>query len=232
MKEKIPMQQHELLMLSVKLGYDFKDISLLEHALSHRSFGKNNNERLEFLGDAALNFIIASVLYQLFPFAKEGDLSRLRASLVKGEALATIATQFDLGRYLRLGLGEQRSGGASRSSIQSDAVEAIIGAIYLDSDFKTCEAVILQWYDSMLDTIKTPQELKDPKTRLQEYLQAKKFPLPKYDILETSGEAHNQVFYIECKVDGLSYKSLGVGSSRRKAEQDAAQKYYEQLHDE
>lgn len=226
------MSKSDLLMLTAKLGYEFKNISLMEHALSHRSFGKNNNERLEFLGDAALNFTIAAALYQLFPDAKEGDLSRLRASLVKGEALAAIAAHFDLGKYLRLGIGEQRSGGSNRASIQADALEAIIGAIYLDSDFITCEAVILQWYEAMLDSMKTPQELKDPKTRLQEYLQARKFPLPKYDILETRGEAHSQIFHIECKVEGLDYKTVGIGSSRRKAEQDAAQKYYEQLKNE
>lgn len=223
------MIKPELQALSTKLGYTFQNITLLELALCHRSLGKENNERLEFLGDAALNFIVATVLYQHFPEAKEGDLSRLRASLVKAESLAILATHFDLSQYLRLGHGEQRSGGASRSSIQSDAIEAIIGAIYLDSDFNTCQRVVLQWYNDMLLTLKTPQELKDPKTRLQEYLQGKKMPLPMYEISETMGEAHTQVFYIKCTVAGLPFTSIGVGSSRRRAEQDAAQKFFEVL---
>lgn len=223
------MAKPELLALSSKLGYTFQDIRLLELALCHRSLGKENNERLEYLGDAALNFIVAAALYQHFPNAKEGDLSRLRASLVKADALATLATHFDLSQYLRLGHGEQRSGGANRASIQSDAIEAIIGAIYLDSDFNTCQSVVLQWYNDMLNTLKTPQELKDPKTRLQEYLQGKKLPLPIYDISEMMGEAHTQIFHVKCSVAGLKFTSIGVGSSRRRAEQDAAQKYFEML---
>lgn len=219
------MPNNELQALSNKLGYEFKDISLLERALCHRSHGRDNNERLEFLGDAALNFIIAKALYNDFPNAQEGDLSRLRASLVKSDALTTLAIKFDLANYLRLGHGEQRSGGANRSSIQSDAVEAIIGAIYLDGDFNVCQTVVLQWYNEMLNTIKTPQELKDPKTRLQEYVQGKKLPLPIYEILETSGEAHNQIFRIECKVSGSSFTSIGTGFSRRKAEQNAAENF-------
>lgn len=169
------MPTNELQALANKLGYEFKDTSLLELALCHRSHGKDNNERLEFLGDAALNLIISIALYNYFSQCTRGyDLSRLRASLVKSEALTTLAIKFDLANYLRLGHGEQRSGGANRSSgIQSDAVEAIIGAIYLDSDLNVCQTVVLQWYNEMLNTIKTPQELKDPKTRLQEYVQGR-----------------------------------------------------------
>jgi len=223
----------DLLELSNKLNYHFCDKVLLERALCHRSLGKNNNERLEFLGDAAVNFIVGEMLFEHFPKAKEGELSRLRASLVKGETLAELARDFQLNEFLKLGHGEQRSGGSKRESILADAMEAIIGAIYLDSDFQTCQKVVLDWYSSRLAAMKVPNglsnELKDPKTLLQEYLQARKFPLPDYDILETKGAAHNQVFRIRCKVNGLALTAEGKGTTRRKAEQAAAQHYMELL---
>lgn len=224
---------NELAKLSKILGYTFLNNDLLERALCHRSLGRKNNERLEFLGDAAVNFIIGETLFRRFPQAKEGELSRLRASLVKGETLAELARQFEMSEFLKLGVGEQRSGGSTRESILADAMEAIIGAIYLDSGFEVCQRVVLKWYEPRLEMLQSsnelPNELKDPKTRLQEYLQARKFPLPSYDIVKTKGEAHKQTFHIECKVIGLTHKTIGIGSSRRKAEQEAAQHYIELL---
>lgn len=214
----------KLTILMRKLQYEFKNMSLLEAALTHRSLRGQNNERLEFLGDALLNFVIAEGLYLLFNLAEEGELSRLRASLVKGETLAEISQEFNLGDFLRLGPGELKSGGFSRKSILADALEAIIGAIYLDSNFENCRERILSWFDSRMKGIHLSGE-KDPKTRLQEYLQARHLPLPIYEILEIKGQAHAQVFHMECRVKGLSFVSNSVGPSRRKAEQLAAEKY-------
>lgn len=207
-----------------KLNYTFKKTELLQSALTHRSVRGENNERLEFLGDSLLNFIIADRLYGIFLSAKEGDLSRLRAALVKGETLAEIAQELKLGDYLRLGPGELKSGGFTRKSILADAFEAIIGAIYLDTDFETCREKVLHWFDSRIKEIHLAIE-KDPKTRLQEYLQAKHLALPKYKILTIEGEAHAQLFHIECRVPGLDFVTSSIASTRRKAEQLAAEKY-------
>lgn len=215
--------------LTQKLGYTFKDQSLLEAALSHRSIGNQNYERLEFLGDAILNFVIAAELFGRYPKAREGELSRLRANLVNGETLAILAKEFKVGECLRLGVGELKSGGFQRQSILADAMEAIIGAIYLDADLKTCQQQIKNWFTSRLDNITNFSVLKDSKTQLQEYLQAQKLPLPEYKILTIEGEAHAQTFNIECRVSGLSHVTAGTGSSRRKAEQQAAQKLLEYL---
>lgn len=220
MKEKLEK-------FSQKLGYAFKNILLLEAALSHRSIGNQNNERLEFLGDSILNFVIAAELFNRYPKAREGELSRLRANLVNGEALAVLAHEFKVGDYLRLGAGELKSGGFRRQSILADAMEAIIGAIYLDTDLETCRQHILQWYAPLLEKVPTLNALKDPKTQLQEYLQAHKLPLPAYEILKIEGEAHAQTFYVECSVSGLSQITSGVGNNRRKAEQEAAKKLLE-----
>ena len=217
--------------LSQKLGYTFKDQSLLEAALSHRSIGNQNYERLEFLGDSILNFVIAAELFFRYPKAKEGELSRLRANLVNGETLAILAREYKIGDYLRLGIGELKSGGFQRQSILADAMEAIIGAIYLDSDVITCQRQIQNWFASRLDNITSLSVLKDSKTQLQEYLQAQKLSLPEYKILSIEGEAHAQTFHIECRVTGLDYTTAGIGSSRRKAEQQAAQKLLEYLKD-
>jgi ribonuclease-3 len=214
--------------LMQKLQYQFKDISLLKAALTHRSVRGENNERLEFLGDSLLNFIIGEQLYRTFPQAKEGDLSRLRASLVKGETLAEIAQEFELGDFLRLGPGELKSGGFARKSILADAFEAIIGAIYLDSNFESCRERVLDWFAERVKAIHLSLQ-KDPKTRLQEYLQAQHLPLPRYEILTIEGEAHAQIFHIECKVSGLSFVTSSVGPSRRKAEQYAAEKFLDLL---
>lgn len=205
------------------LGYSFRDESLLLLALTHRSFGGGNNERLEFLGDSIVNMVIAEYLYHHFPAAREGQLSRLRARLVKGVTLAELAREFELGEYLRLGSGELKSGGFRRDSILADALESVIGAIYLDSDFATCRGQILSWFDSRLQHLTLRDTNKDPKTRLQEYLQSRQQPLPRYEVIDVEGEAHAQTFYVECHVAIPEGKTRGQGSSRRVAEQQAAE---------
>lgn len=204
------------------LGYEFSEETSLELALTHRSCGSKNNERLEFLGDSLLNCMIAEALFQQFPKAKEGQLSRLRARLVKGVTLAEIAREKDLGDYLRLGGGELKSGGFNRDSILADAVEAIIGAIYLDSDFATCRERVLSWYRSRLDNLSLDDTHKDAKTRLQEFLQSRRSSLPVYNLTKVEGESHEQTFYIECEAEMLKSCTSGKGSSRRIAEQKAA----------
>ena len=210
--------------LHQRLGYKFADAGLIESALTHRSAGGNNNERLEFLGDAMLNFIIAAELYRRFPKATEGELSRLRASLVKQDTLASLARQIQLGEFLTLGGGELKSGGRGRDSILADALEAIFGAVYLDSGLDACRNLVTRLYADLLSTLPTATELKDPKTQLQEYLQSRKLPLPVYQLIEVYGEAHAQTFRIECRVAGLAEAAQGTGHSRRQAEQDAARK--------
>ncbi len=206
-----------------RLGYVFSDISLFELALTHRSCGARNNERLEFLGDSILNFVIGDALFSQFPTAKEGQLSRLRAQMVKGETLAEIAREFDVGPCLNLGEGEMKSGGFRRDSILADTVEAIIGAIHLDSDFSTARERTLVWYQSRLSELALETHRKDPKTALQELLQAKKLPLPDYTVLETLGEAHAQQFTVECRCKLLKTPTTATASSRRTAEKNAAQ---------
>ena len=214
--------------LCLALDYRFRDPELLETALTHRSSAGNaNNERLEFLGDALLNCIIAVAVYERYPQASEGDLSRLRASLVKGDTLAGIASELELGAHLHLGGGEMKSGGHRRHSILADALEAVLGAVFLDSDFATCRQLILRLYEPRLAALPPVTELKDPKTRLQEMLQARQRPLPVYQVLAVSGEPHVQRFTIECTVEGLS--TVAEGGSRRKAEQAAARKMLEQV---
>mgnify|MGYP000638297460 CR=1 FL=1 len=208
--------------LSKKLGYTFNNTDLLLQALTHRSAKGTHNERLEFLGDSILGFVIAEVLYQQFPSHDEGDLTRMRSSLVRGVTLAEIGRGFNLGEYLILGPGELKSGGHRRDSILEDAVEAIIGAVYLDSDNDTAKALVLSWFADRLEIIKPGNEQKDPKTRLQEYLQAKQLPLPKYDVLSIEGSAHEQLFKVSCKVTDLKNSIVGQGGSRRIAEQEAA----------
>ena len=208
----------EIEILCEKLNYRFKNHELLEDALSHRSFrGNKNNERLEYLGDAVLNFVIAAALFRQNIKAREGELSRLRANLVRGETLTDLAQEFELGKYLRLGAGELKTGGAQRKSILADGMEAVVGAIYLDGGFQVCETCILRWYANRLENVETIPELKDPKTRLQEYLQAKKLALPVYTILALEGPAHQQSFKVECHLHGLPNKAIGIGSSRRRA---------------
>ena len=213
---------NKLIQLSDKLGYTFYDLSLLELALSHRSIGKTNNERLEFLGDSIVGYVIAEELYQRFSKDSEGNLSRYRSLLVKGDTLAGIARQFNVGQYLRLGGGELKSGGSRRTSILADAMEAIIGAITLDSDIEQARSCILLWYKERLDNIKT-LDLKDPKTRLQEYLQAQKYDLPQYKVISINGKEHAQIFQVDCLVKELDLRISAQGSSRRSAEQKGAE---------
>ena len=213
--------------LCADLGYDFQRPGLLEEALTHRSASPHNNERLEFLGDALLNLVMAEYLFQRYPQASEGELSRLRANLVRGEALAELARGLQLGEELRLGQGELRSGGPQRESILADALEAIFAAAYLDGGLGACRALILHLYRDSLEGLASAGELRDPKTRLQEYLQARQQPLPVYTVLEIRGEPHAQSFTVECAV--ADRRAVAVGSNRRKAEQDAARQVLEQL---
>lgn len=206
-----------------KLNYQFNNPKLLKQALTHRSYGDENNERLEFLGDSIVNFVIAQALYQQFPEATEGELSRLRAALVNRETLGNLGRHFDLGRHLFLGTGELKSGGSERESIISCAMESIIGAIYLDGGFDTTRDCIMSWYKLLLSQLTKASGHKDPKTTLQEYLQKKKLALPVYKIISTEGEAHQQIFKIRCVVAGVKSTVIGTGTSRRRAEQEAAE---------
>lgn len=205
------------------LTYPFQQENYLVTALTHRSAGTPNNERLEFLGDALLSCIIAQALFERFPNAREGELTRLRANLVKGDTLAQIAQHLELSNYLRLGGGELKTGGGQRTSILADALEAIIGAIYLDSDIKNCQRVVLHLWQDYLQSMSPQKICKDPKTRLQEYLQAKQQDLPIYRVLTIDGAPHAQHFEVECTVPGLTKpKFYGSGENRRRAEQSAA----------
>ena len=215
--------------LERKLGYQFKDAEFIHLALTHRSANSKHNERLEFLGDSILSFVIADELYHRFPKVNEGDMSRMRATLVRGHTLAELGREFGLGDYLKLGPGELKSGGFRRDSILADAVEAIIGAIYLDGDIEIVRGIILSWYRSRLDAIQPGVSQKDPKTRLQEFLQGRRKPLPLYTVTNIKGEAHNQEFTVECDVAGVDEPVIGKGTSRRKAEQAAAEIALEQL---
>jgi len=208
--------------LARSLEYAFRQPELLESALTHRSAGSRNNERLEFLGDAALGFVIAEWLYEKFPDASEGQLSRLRASLVKRETLAEVARGLDVGDYLRLGSGELKSGGFRRDSILADALEAILGAILLDRGYPEVHAAVHRLFATKMAGLSSADELKDPKTLLQELLQSRKLGLPVYDVISVSGKAHQQHFVVECRVADLDLSVKGEGGNRRGAEQAAA----------
>ena len=211
------------------IGYNFNNPQLADYALTHRSVGGINNERLEFLGDAILGFVIADELYARFNEADEGELSRMRAGLVKGESLADLARDLELGKYLKLGAGELRSGGQSRNSILADALEALLAAVYLDGGADAVRRVILGLFQKRLETISPDTHQKDPKTCLQEYLQGRGLGLPSYSIADISGEQHDQFFRVKCVVEDLGVESEGQGSSRRKAEQDAAGQVLERI---
>ena len=213
---------------SLALGHDFRQPELLRQALTHRSFGADHNERLEFIGDSVLNCAIALALYRRFPRMPEGELSRLRANLVNKETLHRLAQSLDLGRSVRLGAGEQRSGGSSRPSILADTLEALFGAILLDAGFDLAFAAVLRVYQQELDRLDPGELTKDPKTRLQELLQAKRLPVPEYAILNVRGEAHLQSFEVVCRIAALDIEATGTGASRRSAEQAAAAHAYEQ----
>jgi ribonuclease-3 len=212
-----------------RLGHAFRDPALLESALTHRSAGRCNYERLEFVGDAVLNFAIAALLYREFPDADEGELSRYRASLVSGSSLAEVASELNLGRQLRLGGGEMKSGGDRRSSILADALEALFGAVYVDGGMTAAVAVVESLFAGRLGALPDARELKDAKTRLQELLQAKGLPLPAYELDSVSGEPHEQWFVASCSVATLDVAERGEGSSRRRAEQEAARRVLERL---
>lgn len=204
------------------IPYTFKDPELLELALSHRSIGQINNERLEFLGDAILDFVVSASLFKLGTGNNEGDLSRLRARVVRGDTLAKLATDLKLGDYVKLGGGELKSGGFRRNSILADALEAILGAIYLDGGFEPCERVIQHICDPVIAGLPDAGELKDPKTRLQEWLQGNGYPLPVYKLLSENGPPHKKHFLVEYIGEAVGIKVTGEGESRRKAEQAAA----------
>ncbi|MCK4743539.1 MAG: ribonuclease III [Sulfuriflexus sp.] len=218
----------DLSILMKQIEYNFNDEALLLNALTHRSVGQQNNERLEFLGDAILGMVVAEELFQRFPKCSEGEMSRLRASLVKGETLSELARYLSLGDYLKLGPGELKSGGFRRDSILADAFEAVLAAVYLDSDIETCRRLILSQLASRLDKASPETIGKDPKTQLQEYMQARHLPLPSYDVTDVTGKAHAQTFTVECKIEDGDIVTA-VGSSRRKAEQAAASQLLERL---
>lgn len=213
-----------------KLNYNFQNLTLLQQALTHRSAESKNNERLEFLGDSILNMVIAEAIYYEFPQESEGKLSRLRASLVKGETLAKIALEIDLGEYLYLGQGEMKSGGFRRESILSDALEAIFAAVLLDADIQTSKQVILHLYASRLNSGNLLNTLKDPKTQLQEYLQSTKSPLPVYNLIKTTEQNQEQIFHITCCIPDSNIKGHGQGANRRKAEQQAAKDVLQKIY--
>lgn len=211
------------------LDYRFSNKKLLRQALTHRSYSSHHNERLEFLGDAILSYTIAELLYSRFPQCTEGDLSRMRSNLVKGNTLTDIGTELNLGPHLKLGSGEAKSGGRRRASILADAVEALIGAVHLDSDIDTVKRLIEGFFAARLIELDPRNPGKDAKTRLQELMQSRKHPLPKYDLKKTSGKAHEQIFEVECSVKSLGAPIRGQGGSRREAEQDAAAAVLEQI---
>ncbi len=215
--------------LERRIGYTFARPELLAQALTHRSHGAPHNERLEFLGDGVLNCVIAAELYGRFGELNEGDLSRLRANLVRQEPLRRLAQDVGLGERLRLGEGEVRSGGSARPSILADAFEALIGAVFLDGGFEAARDVIRRLYAPMLADVDPGNPGKDPKTLLQELLQARRLPLPQYSVVATEGAAHEQRFEVECVIPDLSVRTKGNGSSRRIAEQEAARRAFEQL---
>lgn len=214
------------------ISYQFTNPALLEKALTHRSAAKKNNERMEFLGDSVLGLVISSFLFKTQRRATEGELSRWRSSLVKGDKLADLAQKMDLGDYLKLGSGEMKSGGHRRASILADTMEAIFAAVLLDSDYQSCEKVILHIYKDELENLPSASSMKDAKTRLQEYMQSRQLPLPEYSVIEVTGEAHKQSFTVDCKISLLDEHVQATASSRRKAEQKAAAKILKLLNND
>ncbi|HEX6945409.1 MAG TPA: ribonuclease III [Casimicrobiaceae bacterium] len=208
--------------LTQRIGHAFARPELLAQALTHRSHGARHNERLEFVGDAVLNCVVAQALYERFPDLPEGDLSRVRAGLVNRDTLADVARRLGLGEAIRLGEGEQRSGGPERPSILADALEAVFGAVFVDAGFEAARLTITRAFDAVLRDADPGALGKDPKTLLQEWLQARRLPVPEYRIVEVAGEAHAQTFTVECVIPSLGITTRGSGPSRRTAEQAAA----------
>ena len=204
------------------IDYQFEDSDLLEEALTHRSIGSFNNERLEFLGDSVLNMVVAARLFERYPESTEGDMSRMRARLVRGVTLAEVAAGIGLGRQVAMGSGELKSGGFRRSSILADSFEAVLGAIYIDGGFDACRDVILGFFDPLIDELPRADQLKDAKTRLQEWLQARGRPLPVYSLLHEDGADHRKTFYVSCRLPDDGQETQESGDSRRKGEQAAA----------
>ena len=214
----------------LRIGHRFTKPDLLRRALTHRSHSSANNERLEFLGDSVVNCAVALELYHKFPQLTEGELSRLRANLVNQQALAGVAQRFAFGNQLLLGEGEAKSGGSRRPSILADAVEAVIGAVFLDAGFEAARQAVRALLGADIDAIDPATSGKDPKTLLQEYLQGRRIALPQYAVVATRGEAHEQMFEVECVIPELKIRSVGEGTSRRSAEQEAAREAYELAH--
>ncbi|MBC47896.1 MAG: ribonuclease III [Thiotrichales bacterium] len=215
--------------LQKNFSYEFNDISLLKQALTHRSVSKNNNERLEFLGDSVLGCVISEELYIRYPLIDEGQLSRLRSHLVRGQTLANLAKTLNISESLTLGQGELKSGGFRRESILADAFEAILGAIFLDSDYLIVKRIILELFDDLLNQAKPEDSLKDFKTQLQELLQKKGYSLPSYELIQTKGKDHNAIFYVSCTVTELNLKSEKNAKSIKRAEQACAQSILEEI---
>jgi len=204
------------------VDYRFKQASLLNQALTHKSVSRDNYERLEFLGDSILNFVVSTRLYELYPDAPEGDLSRMRARIVRGKTLSELASGLSLGKFVILGEGEKKSGGFRRASILADALEALFGAIYLDGGYSACREVIVALCDPLIRSLPAAEELKDFKTRLQEWLQSRGHDLPAYKLVREEGADHAKLFHIECHLESLGLAVIATGNSRRKAEQAAA----------
>lgn len=225
----LPVPNNQNNNIDSRLGHVFSQPALLQRALTHRSYSPEHNERLEFLGDSVLGCIAAKYLYDNYPHLSEGELSRLRSNLVKEETLAILAQQLDLGSQLKLGEGERKSGGNRRHSILADAVEALFGAVFLDGGFPAAERAVLSLLVPYLAHADIQTLGKDAKTLLQEYLQGRHIPLPTYSVIATMGQAHEQSFQVECVINSLKIITRGEGSSRRNAEQKAAQAAYQQL---
>ena len=215
--------------LQQRLGYQFIDPDLLTLALSHRSVAAENNERLEFLGDSILGLVVTDFLYREFPQAREGDLSRMRSHIVRGESLAEVAKQLALGPDLLLGSGEMKSGGHRRDSILGDTVEALIGAVYLDRGIEAAREIVTAWFKSFFDSPLQAQPVKDAKTALQEWLQHRNKPLPDYQLVSTGGEAHSRLFTVSCKIAAVEAAMTATASSRRRAEQMVAEQLLEEV---
>jgi len=213
------------------IGYQFQEPALLERALTHRSFGADNNERLEFIGDGLVNAVVAALLYSHYPDLDEGSLSRLRSKLVSKEGLATLAERFELGSLVLLGAGERKSGGRQRASIMADTVEALAGGMLVEAGFGAASEIVASWFITDVTSLDI-HTTRDAKTRLQEWLQGKGYPLPVYEVIAISGDDHNQVFEVACSCKAASNRQVGTASSRKKAEQKAAAAMLEILEDE
>jgi ribonuclease-3 len=216
--------------LAETLSYEFADPRLLNQALTHRSCPGENNERLEFLGDAVLDLVVSDLIFHARQMSAEGELSRQRAALVNKSSLAELASELGLGDFLVLGEGERKTGGHRRESILADALEALFGAVYLDAGFAAATEVIQRAFGARMTNLPADEELRDPKTRLQEWLQARAFDLPEYELVKTSGKAHRQLFEVRCSIRGGELSTSGHGTSRRNAEQESAEKMLSLLH--